>query len=273
MTGRKFEGKVALITGSSNGIGRGIASHFAGLRAKITITGRSEADLAETKKQCLEAGAKAEDIHDLAGDLGCEEFMDKLVSSTVEKFGRLDYLINNAGVGDQDNSGKKPGFFSQDMTSFDYIFKINLRCPVYLIRKSAPHLESAKGAIVNISSICSSEGQACAFSFYAMSKAAMDQMTRNLALEMIAKGVRVNAIRPGAVVSAMHQKQGVSDAVAEAAREQYAKDFSLIPVQRMGVPEDVAKLTAYLCDGNESSYLIAQEPYPQRDTAEKIRLP
>ncbi|CAJ0564281.1 unnamed protein product, partial [Mesorhabditis spiculigera] len=188
-------GKWSSRVGSSNGIGRGIAVHFAARGAKVTITGRSEAALYETRKECVAAGAPENDILALVGNLAEEEFMTKLVHDTVEKFGKLDFLINNAGVTDEDMCNKKPGFLTQDMQSYDYIFLINVRCVVFLSREATPHLEKTKGAIVNMSSIAASEIQAIAFPYYGMSKSALDSLTRSLALELIRKGIRVNGIK------------------------------------------------------------------------------
>ncbi|CAJ0945807.1 unnamed protein product, partial [Mesorhabditis belari] len=255
---KQFEGKVALVTGSSNGIGRGIAVHFVKNGAKVTLTGRSVEALEEAKKECVEAGASDGDLLILPGNLGEEEFMDKLINETVEKFGRLDFLINNAGVSDEDFSGKQPGFFSQDLQSYDYILKINLRCVIYLCRQSAPHLEKVNGAIVNISSIAASEVQGCGFSYYSVSKAALDQLTRNLALEMIRRGVRVNGIKPGAVRSTIMLKQGADQSVIDKIHDDCSNRFDMIPARFVADPIDVAKLTAFLCDNDQSRYLIGQ---------------
>ncbi|GMS90437.1 hypothetical protein PENTCL1PPCAC_12612, partial [Pristionchus entomophagus] len=92
-------GKVVIVTGSSNGIGRGTAVLFAKHGAKVTITGRNPASLEETKTQCLQAGAKHDDILELIGEITDESFNEKLISSTVQKWGKLDVLVNNAGGG------------------------------------------------------------------------------------------------------------------------------------------------------------------------------
>ncbi|CAJ0917400.1 unnamed protein product, partial [Mesorhabditis belari] len=255
---KQFPGKVALITGSSNGIGRGIAAYFAKQGCKVTVTGRSQEALDETKKECVAGGAAEGDVLSIAGNLGEESFMDRLVDETVAKFGKIDFLINNAGVGDADRAGKIPGFFTQDMDSYDYIMKINSRCIVYLTRKAAPHLEKSKGAIVNVGSIAYSEVQGCSFTFYAMSKACVDALTRSLGLEMIRRGVRVNAIKPGAVNTTLMQKQGIDQGTAEKINDGLASRFEMIPAGFIAEPEDVARLAAFLCDHTQSRYMIGQ---------------
>ncbi|CAJ0576252.1 unnamed protein product, partial [Mesorhabditis spiculigera] len=167
-------------------------------------------------------------------------------------------LINNAGVTDEDMCNKKPGFLTQDMQSYDYIFQINVRCVVFLSREATPHLEKTKGAIVNMSSIAASEIQAIAFPYYGMSKSALDSLTRSLALELIRKGIRVNGIKPGAVSSNIMQKQGATDEVLQQMEKKMSSSFALIPAGFYGKPEDIAHLTAFLCDSEQSRYIIGQ---------------
>ncbi|CAJ0564283.1 unnamed protein product, partial [Mesorhabditis spiculigera] len=255
---KQFEGKVVLITGSSNGIGRGIAVHFAARGAKVAITGRSAAALEEAKKECVAVGASEKSILSLVGNLTEESFMSKLVSETVSHFGKLDYLINNAGVLDVDMSGKLPGVLAQDLASYDYIFQINVRCVVYLCREATPHLEKTKGAIVNMSSILGSEIQGVPYAYYGMSKMALDALTRSLALELIKKGIRVNGVKPGGVTSKLVEKQGVTKEVMDQMVKSMTSRFDLIPVGFYGEPEDIAHITAFLCDSVQSRYIIGQ---------------
>ncbi|CAJ0564296.1 unnamed protein product, partial [Mesorhabditis spiculigera] len=255
---KQFEGKVVLITGSSNGIGRGIAVHFAARGAKVTLTGRSEEALAETKAECVAAGASESDILSIAGNLTEEPFMSKLVNDAVAHFGKLDVLVNNAGVTDKEMSGKQPGVLTQGLDSYDYIFQINVRCVVYLCREATPHLEKTKGAIVNISSIVASDIQSANFPYYAMSKSALDSLTKSLALELIRKGIRVNGVKPGAVTSKIMERQGATREVMHQVETALSSRFDMIPVGFFGKPEDIAHITGFLSDSVQSRYIIGQ---------------
>ncbi|GMR61404.1 hypothetical protein PMAYCL1PPCAC_31599 [Pristionchus mayeri] len=146
-----FSGKVVIITGSSNGIGRGTAVLFAKQGAKVTITGRNSASLAETKKLCMHAGAKPNDILEIIGDLPKESFSEQLISKTVAKFGKLDVLVNNAGDASFEHFKKK--IMDQPVSEFDKMMEINVKPALRISQLAVPHLEKTKGAIVNVSSI------------------------------------------------------------------------------------------------------------------------
>ncbi|GMS91407.1 hypothetical protein PENTCL1PPCAC_13582, partial [Pristionchus entomophagus] len=137
-----FSGKVVIITGSSNGIGRGTAVLFAKQGAKVTITGRNAASLTETKKQCLQAGAKPENIQEITGDLTNESFCGKLISATIDKFGKLDVLVNNAGGGSLEDFGKRVE--DTPVAEFDRMMDLNVKPVLRLSQLSVPHLEKTK---------------------------------------------------------------------------------------------------------------------------------
>ncbi|GMS86470.1 hypothetical protein PENTCL1PPCAC_8645, partial [Pristionchus entomophagus] len=137
-----FSGKVVIVTGSSNGIGRGTAVLFAKQGAKVTITGRNAASLAETKKQCLQAGAKPENILEITGDLTNESFCGKLISATIDKFGKLDVLVNNAGGGSLEDFGKRVE--DTPVAEFDRMMDLNVKPVLRLSQLSVPHLEKTK---------------------------------------------------------------------------------------------------------------------------------
>ena len=146
-----FSGKVALITGSSSGIGAAIALQFAQYGAQVTITGRDAETLANVGKEIEEkCGHRPLQI---IGDLIDQYLPEKLINETMTKFGRLDFLVNNAGIGTTAKSLENENF----MTEFDKVFAINVRAPVQLIQLAVPHLEKTKGNIINISSIASLE--------------------------------------------------------------------------------------------------------------------
>ncbi|TKR82300.1 hypothetical protein L596_016042 [Steinernema carpocapsae] len=145
----RFLNKVAVITGSSNGIGRATAIQLATEGASVTIHGRSEDGLKKTQALIQEKGIPADRILLVQGEIQNDHTIQDLVEKTMEKFGRLDVVINNAGT------GGLPGMDRSSIECYDYIHEINIK-PVIKINKLAePHLEKTKGSIVNISSVAS----------------------------------------------------------------------------------------------------------------------
>ncbi|XP_067668786.1 uncharacterized oxidoreductase MexAM1_META1p0182-like isoform X2 [Haliotis asinina] len=183
-----LRGKVAIITGSSSGIGAGIAAVFAREGAKLSLTGRKQNNLEEVAKNCkIEAPG---DVLTNVGDLTEDAFRKTLVETTKKKFGKIDILVNNAGT------GYACPLQSTTKEQYDSLMAINVEVPVFLTQLVAPYLIESKGCVVNISS-CATSTIIPALGVYAMSKAALDSFTRYLAHEMVSHGVRVNAVNPG----------------------------------------------------------------------------
>ncbi|KAF8375904.1 hypothetical protein PRIPAC_82333, partial [Pristionchus pacificus] len=247
-----FSGKVVIVTGSSNGIGRGTAVLFAKQGAKVTITGRNAASLEETKQQCLKAGAKAEDILELIGDLTNESFNEKLISATVDKFGKLDVLVNNAGGGAIEAWGK--AMFDLPVSDFDKMIEQNVKPVLRLSQLSVRHLEKTKGTIVNVSSI-GAHHVISPMPYYAASKSALDQITVQMAGSLIKKGIRVNSVNPGPVVTNFVVNAGASEEMQSKLWEDMATN-PVIPLGRISYPEDIGKLILFLADRSQSEILI-----------------
>ncbi|XP_063361400.1 3-oxoacyl-[acyl-carrier-protein] reductase FabG-like [Cydia amplana] len=228
-----FNDKVVLVTGASAGIGKAIAILFAESGARLAIVGRNAQNLRAVADACAKDERPLEIVADLSTDEGCE----RTAKETLERYGRLDVLINNAGVGARTN------LLSTDMAIFDKVFSTNVRGVYNLTRLLAPSLIETKGNIVNISSVM---GTAVAVGVlpYSMSKAALDHFTRLIALELAPKGVRVNTVSPGVTVSELVQRlTGISD-------EQYSDyltDMAKgIPMRRVCQPEHVAKMVVFV---------------------------
>ncbi|GMR49889.1 hypothetical protein PMAYCL1PPCAC_20084, partial [Pristionchus mayeri] len=185
-----FAGKVVIVTGSSNGIGRGTAVLFAKASAKVAITGRNANSLEETKQMCAQAGAKPEDLIELIGDITDDSFKERLISATVEKFGRLDVLVNNVGGATFANYGKP--ITEIPVAEFNETIHINLSSVLRLSQLAVPHLEKTKGAIVNVSGAFL---KLSPMPYLAAAKAALDQITIQMAGSLIKKGIRVNSVR------------------------------------------------------------------------------
>jgi NAD(P)-dependent dehydrogenase (short-subunit alcohol dehydrogenase family) len=220
----RFQGKVAFVTGASSGIGRACAVRFREEGASVFAVARRE----ERLKAELESYAPA--------DVRSEEQVEEAVRSCVETFGRIDYLINAAGV---IGTG---GVLDMSREEWERIFSINVDGVYVVTRHVAPHLIPTRGAIVNISSVTSLRPYAN-LPAYCASKAAVDMITRCVALELAPHGVRVNAVNPGVVVTELHTASGaVPDYEAFLERSKTTH-----PLGRVGQPEEIAALCAFLC--------------------------
>ena len=227
----RLDGKVALITGASKGIGAGIASAFAEMGAHVALIARSEPELADVAAAVTAHGVTALPI-------ACDITEDTALSAAVERlqseFGKLDILVNNAG-----GPGKGYGSLEQvDRSQFDHTLDINLSSAYSLTHLALPLLRAAGHAtIVNISSALAWMVDS-RFAAYGAAKAGMEQMTRILAYEL-APDIRVNAIAPGAI-------ETPSTAFITANPDMLESTVRWIPQGRMGQPLDIALAALYL---------------------------
>ncbi|XP_051893446.1 3-oxoacyl-[acyl-carrier-protein] reductase FabG [Pristis pectinata] len=229
-----LSGKVALITGASSGIGAGTAVLFAKLGVKLALNGRNMKNLRKVGKECEEAGSYVPLL--LPGDLTDEASVNQVIEKTVSCYGQLDVLVNSAGIlllGTIETT---------TMEQFDHIMNINVRSIYHLTRLAVPHLIQTKGCIVNVSSV---NGQR---SFpgvvaYCMSKSALDQFTRCMALDLAPKKVWVNAVSPGVVITDIHKRAGLNEG-------DYAEFLNKCKVThalgRPGRVDEVAQAIAFL---------------------------
>ncbi|GMT32247.1 hypothetical protein PFISCL1PPCAC_23544, partial [Pristionchus fissidentatus] len=252
-----FAGKVVIVTGSSNGIGRGTAKLLAAQGAKVTITGRNNDALKVTMQECLAAGAKEENILEIIADVGDESVPAMIVKKTVEKFGGLDVLVNNAGICLMDpHEGKL--YIEAPIALFDQMMKVNLRAVVLFSQAAASHLEKTKGAIVNVSSIAGFPFAMQKDIYYAVTKAGLDQLTVQLAADLITRGIRVNSVNPGIIDTDIWAKLGLNNAEVQKALDGWGTDKQQIPIGRYGTPEDIGKLILFLSDRSQSEFIIGQ---------------
>lgn len=237
----EFSGKGALITGASRGIGRAIAVALAAEGAHVALVGRDAAALEETAAACrgVHPSGKTELI---AADVTDEAAVSAAVQRAVESFGRVDFAIANAG---QSIDGLILRLKSADV---DRLIDVNLKSAVYLASAVAkPMLRQKGGSIVFISSIVGLTGNA-GQSIYALTKAGLLGLCKSLAKELGSRGVRVNAVAPGFIETAM------TAAMPEAAKANY---LNTIPLGRLGRPEDVSGVVRFLCS-DAAAYVTGQ---------------
>ncbi|XP_047032062.1 3-oxoacyl-[acyl-carrier-protein] reductase FabG-like [Helicoverpa zea] len=230
-----FRKKVVIVTGASSGIGAATAIKFAEQGANVVLAARNQAKLKEVADKCEGyCGAHCMVIADVTKN----EDIKKIVATTVERFGKIDVLVNNAGVG-----GAAAIWDTNAMEVYDKIMATNLRSVVYLTNLAAPHLIKTKGNIVNISSIAAVDVILPEQFAYCTSKAGLDHFTRSVALDFAAKGVRVNSVNPGPVQTNFVDNMGVNKADVD---DLWKKLESKTPLGRISVPEEIADLVLFL---------------------------
>ncbi|XP_055312465.1 uncharacterized oxidoreductase TM_0325-like [Sitodiplosis mosellana] len=229
-----FGGKVILVTGAASGIGATTAKYFAQLGGCLVIVDHNAEHLNDVAEEIIAEGSHVP----LAIVADITENPEHIITKTIEKFGKLDVLVNNAGIASHN------GLTDLDMNDFDRIHKTNVRSVVFLTQSAIPYLEVTKGNIVNVSSICGL--RACPqLLAYSMSKAAINQFTKCTAVELGPKGIRVNSVNPAVTNTPM------IDAIPEETREKTLKYLKrAYPLQRIGETSDVANAIAYLASEN-----------------------
>lgn len=231
-----FENKTVIVTGSARGIGRTIAEYFAKRQANVVI---SDIDKEAVDKVVAEIGSNALGIK--ADVLNLEE-VENLFAKTVEEFGSIDIVVNNAGV-TRDNL-----LVRLNEKDWDMVVDINLKGAFFVTKTAAKiMMKQRSGKIVNISSVVGLTGNAGQAN-YAASKAGLIGLTKSAAKELAGRGITVNAVAPGYIETEMTNK------LPESVREAYMKK---IPLKRGGTPLDVAATVAFLAS-DEASYVTGQ---------------
>ena len=223
-----LEGKVAVVTGASSGMGSAIAEALAAAGAAVTISGRNAAALEQVARRIRVAGGRA---HTVACDITADDAPTQLIDGTVAEFGKLDILVNNAGI-----FYPKP-FEATTMADFDAQLNTNVRAPFAITQRAIPHLRGG-GVVINITSIASH----VAFinsSAYCASKGALELLTKALCTEFAAEGIRFCSIAPGNIHTPMNDHLFESPDYAQAMLE-------ATPANRIGVVADIANAAVFL---------------------------
>ncbi len=236
-----LKGKVALVTGGTSGIGKATALALSSAGAKVVFSGRREPEGKDTANLILQSGAECLFVR---SDVSSEADVQALIQKTVESYGRLDCAFNNAGI----DPATKP-LHEQSVEDFDKLMAVNVRgvflCMKYEIQQM---LTQGAGVIVNNSSI----GGLIAFpgiSPYHASKHAVMGLTRSAALDYAKQSIRINAVNPGLTDTEMNDRLNASSTPEQVA--------SIIPMGRIGKPEEIAAAVVFLCS-DAASYMTGQ---------------
>jgi NAD(P)-dependent dehydrogenase (short-subunit alcohol dehydrogenase family) len=242
---KDFNGKVAIVTGASSGIGRSSAELYARDGAKVVVSDIDEKGGAETVKRIQDAGGEAFFVRaDVSQPADCEA----LVNKTLEKYGRLDYACNNAGIG-----GEQAMTADYTVEGWQKVIAINLSSVFYCMKYEIPAmLKDGGGAIVNMASILGQVAFATSPAYVA-AKHGVVGLTQTAAVEYSAQGVRVNAVGPGFIRTPLLTSAGMDEATMDML-------VSLHPIGRLGQAEEVAELVVWLSSDKASFVTGAYYP-------------
>ena len=235
-----LKGKCAIVTGAAKGIGRAIALKLASLGANIVLNYRSSEEKAiETENEIKALGVE---VLRVKGDISNISDVENLINSAKEKFGKIDIMVNNAGI------TKDTLILRMKEEDFNSVIDVNLKGVFNCLKTITPVMVKQKsGKIINLSSVVGIVGNAGQVN-YAASKAGVIGMTKSLAKEIGARGITVNAVAPGFIETDM------TEVLGEKFKEETKK---AIPLKRFGKPEDVANTVAFLAS-EEASYITGQ---------------
>lgn len=234
---------VAVVTGGSRGIGRAIAVALASQGWNVCISYVANAAAArETEEMVRKAGGRALAVK---ADMASRDDIRRLFAESKQAFGRLDALVNNAGV-----VGGVRSIFDADAEHLRGVFDANVLGSFFCVAEAAAAMSTQKGgrggSIVNMSSVAARTGGMPQEAHYAASKGAIDSLTLALAKELAPHGIRVNAVRPGLINTEIHEAHGGQELLARLA--------PTVPLGRVGTADEVAQVVAFLC-GAASSYV------------------
>ena len=258
--------RVAVITGSSRGIGKSIAKEFAKNNYSVLLNARDENELKETVQEIRNEANTSDQVAYLTGDISNEKICISLMEEAIKIFGRIDVLINNAGI-----SGPSERTNKITSVDWDYVIGVDLRGAFLCTREALKYMlnnnentnynPDTNFSIINISSVHESIPQPYSAP-YAASKGGMEMLTKNIALEVADKGIRINGIAPGAIDTAMNK-----DIMENSQKKKQEEEK--IPMKRIGRPEEIAKV-AYFLASNNASYITGTTVYVDGGLSQRL---
>ncbi len=236
---KKFENKIAVITGGNSGMGYGTANVLNEMGATVIITGR--------RQDAIDKAAKELGVTAILSDQAKLEDIDNLVTEVTEKFGKIDILYINAGI-----SGTS-SIELETPENFYKINNINYRGVFFTLSKFIPHLNDGASVVVLSSVLASTVSPG--LSVYSASKAAVNSLVKTAALELASRKIRVNSISPGAIDTELFSKMGMDSETLSGMTDYLT---SLTPIGRIGKPEEIGQLVAFL-SSDEASFITGSD--------------
>jgi NAD(P)-dependent dehydrogenase (short-subunit alcohol dehydrogenase family) len=235
-----------LILGASSGIGAQVAKDFVKQGAKVVLVGRNVENLNKVAEEC----EPKDNAFALQADVTIEDDSKKIISKTIEKYGQLDVLVNNAGIIEVGT------IETTSVEQYDRVMNTNMRSIYHLTTLAVPYLIKTEGNIVNVSSVNGIRSFPGVLA-YNISKAALDQFTRCVALELAPKKVRVNSVNPGVIITNIHKRGGMDDATYQAFLERAKTTHAL---GRPGNVNEVSDAIIFLASNTASFITGASLP-------------
>lgn len=239
MTTAGFQGRVAIVTGAARGMGEAVSRRLIAEGASVCLVDRDEAAVQQV------AGSLGDRAHAIAADVTDPAQIEAFVAATVERWGRIDMLHNNAGV-----TGRSGPLLNSTLDDLDLVFAVNFRAAFVAIKAALPHL-GAGASIVNMSSLFGIRA-APGMGLYGASKAAVIGLTKTLAVELAPRGIRVNTVAPGAIETDLLRSSNA--ALHVPGGPSYDEKLKAMPMGRAGTPEEAANLIVWLL-GPESTFV------------------
>jgi glucose 1-dehydrogenase len=249
-------GRVAVITCTSKGIGRAIAMEFAKAGYSVVLNARTEEELKQSVDDISKSIKDSDRVMSIPGDISQEQVCVSLIEGAIKQFGRIDVMVNNAGI-----SGKSKKIHKLTEKDWDEVIDVNLKGTFLCTREAVKKMINSKSngqgrtnnySVINISSVHEQTPHPQSAQ-YAASKGGMELLTKTTALELAEKGIRVNGIAPGAIATDMN-KELLEDQQKKEKKEQQ------IPVHRIGKPEEIAKVALFLAS-DDASYVVGTTIY------------